>query len=116
MGPAVLRCLLLLGTAALLAPASAHAEAMRCGVSLVKNDSSLELVRDACGPPFASSHRIEHRTRGEADRQGHVTVYQWDVVIDQLRYDFGPHEFVYDLTFEDGRMVSMVRGSWGTAH
>jgi hypothetical protein len=106
---------LLLCAGVSLPPLSAQAQAMRCGTSLVKSDSSLDVVRESCGPPSTSVHRVEHRTRGEADRHGHVTVYEWDVAVDQLTYDFGPTEFMYHLTFEDGRMVAMVRGTWGTA-
>jgi hypothetical protein len=97
-----------------LAPLTARAEAMRCGMQLVKDDTPLERVLSICGKPSAHVHRIEHVTRTDV-RKGSASTYTVDVVVDGLTYDFGPTAFVYYLTFHDGAMVSMIKGSWGAS-
>ncbi|MDB4987119.1 MAG: hypothetical protein JWN04_2297 [Myxococcaceae bacterium] len=102
-----------LGIVGLLTPLGAHADAMRCGRGLVKDDTPLAVVQSTCGAPSEAVHRVEHRAWPVVRKDGSAYVITEDVVVDQWTYDFGPNEWVYSLTFENGRMVAMIRGSWG---
>jgi len=92
---------------------TARADAMRCGRDLVRDDAPLTEVLAVCGPPAAQRQRVERYARpvtGVGGRPGAVMV---EVTIDELTYDFGPNEFIFELRFEDGRMVSMARNGYG---
>lgn len=93
----------------------AHADAMRCGRELVPDDTPLLVVRERCGPPTRETSRVEHRVWSVVGKHGVVSTYQQDVVVTKLLYDFGPNEFVYNLTFEDEKMIKMTRGDWGAS-
>jgi hypothetical protein len=105
--------LVVLATAGWLSSAPAHADAMRCGRQLVRDDSTLAEVVQTCGAPTTRTHRVEHRTYSVVGRDGTVTVGSTEVVVDELSYDFGPTEFVYLLSFENERMVRMSKGDYG---
>jgi hypothetical protein len=103
----------LLAAVGWLSSAPAHADAMRCGRQLVRDDSTLTEVLQTCGSPTTHTHRVEHHTSSVVGRDGTVAIRSAEVVVDELSYDFGPNEFVYQLSFENERMVRMSKGDYG---
>jgi hypothetical protein len=105
--------------------ATAYADGMRCGTRLVSDGDSLYEVRERCGDPEAARQRTELRTvrqyidgpcfqdRGVL-RCGQVVERVIEVVIDEWTYDFGPHQLIRHLTFEQGRLLRVGTGSYGT--
>lgn len=110
---------------ALFAPA-ARAEGMRCGSRLVSDGDPMDRVRDVCGAPNAMRQRTELRTvkryvsapcvqdRGGV-RCGYVEEQTVQVVIDEWTYDFGPSTLVRYVTFEQGQLLRVTTGGYGTA-
>jgi hypothetical protein len=102
---------------------SAEADAIRCGRKLVSDGDTLYEVRARCGDPDQQIHRVELRTVrqwvggpciGNDPRQcGRYLERTIEVTIDELTYDFGPHQFINYLTFEQGRLISIVSGQRG---
>jgi len=102
--------------------ATAHAdETLRCGEErLVEVGYSAYDVTARCGAPDWVEHRFETRTVSRPVlvpcRMGRCTVYIQDTIqvpIEEWTYDFGPQRFVYYLTFEQGRLLRIVSGSYG---
>lgn len=100
--------------ALLLASAGiARADSMRCGTHLVPDTASLEQTLSECGAPTTRETRVEHERRAEVGKRGQVTIYEQDVVVDVLRYDFGPNAWLYELVFRGGQMASMQKRGRG---
>lgn len=110
---ALLIVALLTGGSAAALVDTAHADAMRCGRQLVRSGDGLDLVQKRCGPPTTASRRLERTERRLADKHGNVLLQTTEVTIDEWSYDFGPHEFVQRLTFENGQLVRVVAGEYG---
>ena len=103
-----------------------RAEGMRCNGQLVsEGDTALYEVRSACGDPVNEAHRTEFRTikswvngpcvqAGDRLHCGRAVERTIEVDIDEWIYDFGPHEFIRYLTFENGKLVSIKTGDYGT--
>lgn len=106
---------------------SASTDGMRCGQRLVSTGDTLYAVRQVCGEPAATDRRIVTRTskrrvsgpcfkdrdgQVRCDRVEEVTV---EVVVDEWTYDFGPRRFVHYVTFEDGKLVKITTGGYGSA-
>jgi hypothetical protein len=94
---------------------AAHADAMRCGRKLVRSGDGLDAVQKSCGPPNTASRRVERSEHRVADKHGNVVLQTTEVTIDEWSYDFGPHEFVQRLTFENGKLVRVVAGEYGAS-
>ena len=106
---------------------SAHADGMRCGTKLVSDGDSTFEVRRTCGDPDAADRRTEYRTvrdwiatpcvqvNGHM-RCGFVVERTVEVTLDQWIYDFGPHQFVRYLVFEQGRLLRVETGGYGSRH
>ena len=100
------------------------ADAMRCGRKLVSDGDTLYDVRSRCGEPDNKIQRFEVRTVrhwlqgpcvGPDPRNcGRVIERTIEVTIDEWTYDFGPHQFINYLVFEQGRLISIVSGKRGT--
>jgi hypothetical protein len=101
-----------------------RADTMRCGGRLVSDGDTLYEVRSTCGEPVDETHRTEFRTvknwvsgpcvqTGDQVRCGHAVERTVEVGIDEWTYDFGPHEFIRFLTFEQGKLVSIRTGDYG---
>jgi hypothetical protein len=88
-----------------LSAAPARADSMRCGDGFVENGSSMYEVQSLCGAPSFTIQRVDYRRFGNAVVQ---------VSIDQWTYDFGPNRFIQTVTFEQGVVVSIVSGHYGT--
>lgn len=83
--------------------------ALRCGSDLVTTgDSKLE-VQKKCGEPFW------RESRGAEEREGVGSGRELRrfIDIDEWIYNFGPRQFLYHLTFENGRLVEIETGDYG---
>ena len=101
----------------------AHADSMRCGNKLVASGDAMYLVESKCGAPVDKQHRTEMRTEniwvaapcrvpGQANC-GQMLQRTVEVAIDEWIFDFGPQKFTQRVTFEQGRLVSVVAGDYG---
>jgi hypothetical protein len=115
---------LLLCAAACLSAAPAHAAGMRCGTKLVSDGDPLYQVKEICGVPDAQARRVETRLvsqwvngpcvpAGHSVRCGYVTQVAVQVVVDEWTYDFGPHQFVHHVFFEQERLARIETGGYG---
>jgi hypothetical protein len=108
-----------------LVSGSAFADGMRCGSRLVSDGDPIGEVRSVCGAPDASAQRKELRAvrrwvdgpcvndRGTV-RCGYLEERMVEVVIDEWMYDFGPSALIRHLTFEQGRLIHVATGGYGT--
>jgi hypothetical protein len=108
----------------LLSFSTAYADGMRCGTKLVSDGDSTFDVHSVCGAPDAASQRSELRTvrtyvngpcfqdQGVI-RCGRIEERVIQVTIDEWIYDFGPHNLVRYLTFEQGRLYRVATGGYG---
>ena len=105
----------------------AHADGMRCGTKLVSDGDSTFEVRSTCGDPHAVDRRTEYRTVRDwiatpcaqvngRMHCGFVMERTVEVTLDQWTYDFGPHQFVRYLVFEQGRLLRVETGGYGARH
>ena len=102
----------------------AGADALRCGRKLISDGDTLYDVRSRCGEPDNKIQRVELRTVrqwlqgpcvGPDPRNcGRVIERTIEVTIDEWIYDFGPHQFINYLVFEQGHLISIVSGKRGT--
>ena len=119
LGGFALAGLLLLGVDA----PPAAADALRCGRKLVSDGDTLYDVRSRCGNPDNAIQRVEFRTvrqwvqgpciNNDPRRCGQVVERTIEVTIDEWIYDFGRHQFISYVTFEQGRLISIVSGARG---
>lgn len=90
----------------------------RCDSAAIRvGDGKLDLLAK-CGGPAAREFRSEKRPRassraGTALPSGPALV---NVDIELWTYDFGPQQFRSIVSLEDGSVVHVERGSYGTAH
>lgn len=74
---------------------------MRCRSGIVSiNDTIPDVVRK-CGPPAFQDRREEILSSG--GRHGFREI----VTVDAWIYNFGPQEFMYEVTFQDGRVAKI---------
>lgn len=103
----------------------AHADSMRCGNKLVLPGDSMHEVKAKCGEPDDATHRTEVRkivNRVSApcpDNSTHANcssavVDSVEVAIDEWTYDFGSNRFIQELRFENGKLVSITNGGYGS--
>jgi hypothetical protein len=102
----------------------AQADSLRCGSKLVASGDSMYAVESRCGAPVDKQHRTELRTEniwiqapcrvpGQANC-GQMIQRSVEVTIDEWLYDFGPQRFMQRVVFEQGRLVSVIAGDYGT--
>ena len=113
----------LMGIAALLLTASAHAEGLRCGDRLASTGASLYEVRAKCGDPDDAQHSIETRTipqrvlapctNGRVGMCETVAYRTIEIAVDRWTYDFGSNRFIEFARFEDGTLVHVSSGPYG---
>lgn len=103
---------ILLLTAGQLVTSSAQADTLRCGQRLVTDGDTLHEVRTRCGEPVSAIRHSEFRTV-RLWLNGRPVEQTVEVAIDEWIYDFGPHRFVQHLTFEQGKLISVVSGHRG---
>lgn len=104
----------------------AHADGMRCGNRLISDGDLMYEVKNVCGVPDQATQRTERRIvsravqgtcytpRGQAYLCTTVVQEAVEVVLDEWYYDFGRSVLVKTVTFESGRLVRIVTGSYGT--
>jgi hypothetical protein len=108
----------------LFALSDAQADSMRCGSKHVGNGDSMYDVESRCGTPVDKQHRTETRSNSAwvsapCPVPGQVNCGQMvqrtvEVTIDEWTFDFGPERFIQRVVFEQGRLVAVVSGSYGT--
>ena len=104
----LLSSLALLAMFALIDPAPA--QAMRCGMRLVREGDTTSQVRERCGEPSDVITTTETRTRTVHRRFQGVIVSDTisvEVRVVQWVYNLGPQRFMRRLVFEDGRLVDI---------
>lgn len=82
----------------------------RCRLGTFSTGEVRARVRGLCGPPSrvqAWTERRPGRGFGGRPERVHVRVENWV-------YDFGPRRFTYTYTFENGRLVRVKSGDYGT--
>jgi Protein of unknown function (DUF2845) len=88
-----------LSFAVLALAATAHAETLRCGSSLISTGASQDYVLQKCGPPASKREMSEpvmaRRPNGTTYQVGTTTQEIW-------RYDRSPGKFPAVMTFEEG--------------
>ncbi|MET0342047.1 MAG: DUF2845 domain-containing protein [Polyangiales bacterium] len=108
---------------AVLGASPAYADGMRCGTRLVSDGDPMYQVRSICGAPDAEAHRIETRTvrhwvsrpcdlPGQS-RCGYFAEVSVQVAVDEWTYDFGPHQFIRHLVFEEQKLAKIASGGYG---
>ncbi len=104
----------LLLAAALLLPAAARADSLRCEGGIVSvGDSKLDLL-GKCGQPTLREAQEEERSRTQVDAAGRTLGGRSTVVtVERWTYNFGPRAFVQYVTLEGGRIRAVERGSYG---
>jgi len=101
------------------------ADTMRCGDKLVYSGDTTYAIKTKCGEPDDKVHRSEIRTVSHEisapceDRQARakcsrIVETSVEVVIDEWTYDFGVNRFIQYLRFEDGRLLRITDGGYGS--
>lgn len=94
------------------------AHAMRCRGRLIDPGDSPSRVRALCGDPTDVSTRVVERERAVHRRGPGGTIVsdsiRVSVEVQEWTYDFGPQRFVRRLIFEDGVLIRISTGSYGT--
>jgi hypothetical protein len=109
---------------ATLSAAPAYADGMRCGTKLISDGDLMYQVRTLCGAPDAQSHRIETRfvrhwvstpcgNYNGTVRCGYEAAVSVQVPIDEWVYDFGPHQFIRHVIFENEKLARVGTGGYG---
>lgn len=100
-------CLILMATLALSGPAWA----MRCGNNLVVEGDTKYQVYQRCGDPDFRDTRTIYRSvriRGSGLNQPGMDVYETiPIQLEEWTYNFGPERFIEQVTFENGRVISI---------
>jgi hypothetical protein len=92
--------------------------ALRCGTQLVNIGDTQSRVLQLCGKPTA---KIKNKTKQQLSSQKHPELHGYKLrsIATQgnqqttWTYNFGPHEFLYVLTFERGKLVAMRTDGYG---
>ena len=93
-----------------------------CGSNLLSEGDSRYEVRSACGASDDRQSRTEWRTVrenyrvpcGEGKTCLRSRVREIEVQIYEWTYDFGPRKFIQFLTFEQGKLVNVKSGGYGS--
>jgi hypothetical protein len=102
--------------------APAHADGFRCpGGKLVRDGDHMLEVQNKCGQPDFVTQRLEKRKvktkvrRWIDDHEEEVSEEQVvEVTVDEWTYDLGPQKFIRYVDFENGRLVRVTTGPYGT--
>lgn len=95
-----------------------HAHAFRCNTWVIDPGLRKAEVLGKCGTPFSQDQRTEYRIQrvremvwtrpangGPAVQSAVEVERQVPVVIEEWVYNFGPHQFMQALRFENGVLV-----------
>ena len=98
-----------------LLPVIAHADSMRCGSRLIKEDDTLEKVLEVCGEP-AKRERTWMQRAPQFERGGQEYSFpgREDVPVDLWTYDFGPNKLMQRVRMVAGKVESITTLGYGT--
>ena len=90
-------------------------EAFYCGARVVSIGDPQVSVQRKCGDPDTTEWRISYRALPTQDPYSGelVTVYT-PVAIEVWLYNFGPQRFMEELSFENGRLMSIQSLGYGS--
>jgi len=98
-----------LAGAALLLPALAGADSMRCGSRVVKEQDTIEAVVAACGEPVRKERTwIQRAPQFELGGQDYSFPGTEDVPVDLWTFDLGPNQFLRQVRFIAGEVDSIT--------
>ncbi|HZV82874.1 MAG TPA: DUF2845 domain-containing protein [Geobacteraceae bacterium] len=75
---------------------------MRCRNGIVSINDTIPDVVKKCGSPAFQDRREETHSYGQRHSRSYETV-----TIDSWTYNFGPQEFMYEVTFQNGRVAKI---------
>ena len=97
------------GIPALLAPALAAADSMRCGSRIVKEEDSIDKVLAVCGEPVSKERTwIQRAPQFEWGGNDYSFPGREDVPVDLWTYDFGPNKLRMRVRFVAGQVQSIT--------
>ncbi|MBI5447414.1 MAG: DUF2845 domain-containing protein [Gammaproteobacteria bacterium] len=79
---------------------STPCDALRCGNNLVDLGDTMRTVKTNCGKPTHIRKIVHENKRGKSEK-----IEWW--------YDFGPRDFIYSLTFKQGKVVRIHTQGYG---
>jgi hypothetical protein len=95
--------------AALLLPALAGADSMRCGSRVVKEEDTIDDVVAACGEPIRKQRTwIQRAPQFELGGQDYSFPGTEDVPVDLWTFDLGPNQFLRQVRFIAGEVDSIT--------
>jgi hypothetical protein len=102
--------------------APARADGFRCpGGKLVRDGDHMLEVQNKCGQPDFVAQRVEKRKvkakvrQWVGDHEEEVSEEQVvEVTVDEWTYDLGPQKFIRYVDFENGRVIRVTTGAYGT--
>ncbi len=103
-----MRIFLFTFAASLLFWSSTFALTMRCGNHLIEEGDPQVKVLEECGEPSMRNRFAQEGTL----QAGVVPGIQYSVM-EQWTYNFGSTDFIYYLTFQNGRLVHIETGDYG---
>ncbi len=108
-----------LATFALLMAIPASASALRCSNQIIREGDREPRVEEHCGDPTDVERRVERRavTVHRRGPNGSVVSVTREVEVEYERwtYDFGPNRLIHYLTFEDGVLIDVETGGYGSS-
>lgn len=102
-----------------LAMAASPALAMTCQNRIVRQGDNGSRVVSLCGEPTQIVRRTVVRSRSVHRQLPNGTVVSdtvsFDVPVEEWTYDFGPQRFVRVVVIENGQVVQIRTGGYGTS-
>ena len=84
---------------------------MRCGGGIVSPGDTAAEVIGKCGQPAATLQREEKKVATGANGKGEKSVTT--TVIEEWTFNFGPNQFQYQLSLENGRVARIESLGYG---
>jgi hypothetical protein len=75
---------------------------LRCSNGIVSINDTIPDVLTKCGPPAFQDRREDARAFGKRHDRTFETI-----TVDAWTYNFGPQEFMYEVTFHNGRVAKI---------
>jgi len=120
---AVAAALTLTCLATVVTPLIARADSLRCGSKIASEGSTQAEVLLRCGEPMTKLTRYEtiseetrtqNQTKDKTSGASQAQVRTFTRTIDEWVYNFGPSEFMQEVTFVDGRLLKVRSLTYGT--
>ncbi|NJD31902.1 MAG: DUF2845 domain-containing protein [Gammaproteobacteria bacterium] len=97
-----------------LMPCYAHADSMRCGSRIIKEDDPIEKVLEVCGEPVKRERTwIQRQPQYEVGDRSYSFPGREDVPVDLWTYDFGPNKLMQRVRFVAGKVESITTLGYG---